>query len=117
MEAQTLSSTIQGGGFLIQPSDPQNTFTPEDFTDEQRMIIQMCSEFLEKDVLPFIVDIDAQKPGLMPSLLEKAGALGLLGAAFPEKYGGLGKDFVTATLVNECLGGGHSFAVAMAEHV
>jgi len=116
MDAQTVSQTIQGGGFLIQPSDPHNTFTPEDFSDEQQMIIQMCSEFLEKDVLPFLVEIDQQKPGLMPSLLEKAGELGLLGAAFPEQYGGLGKDFVTATLVNECLGGGHSFAVAMAAH-
>ena len=116
MEAQTTATSIQGGGFLIQPSDPHSTFTPEDFNEEQQMIIQMCAEFLEKDILPNIADMDAQKPGLMPSLLEKAGELGLLGAAFPEKYGGLGKDFVTATLVNECLGGGHSFAVAMAAH-
>ena len=80
------------------------------------MIIEMCNEFLDKEVLPYLVEIDQQKEGLMPSLLNKAGELGLLGAAFPEEYGGLGKDFVTATLVNECLGGGHSFAVAMAAH-
>ncbi len=116
METQSLSSSIQGGGFLIQPSLPEQTFTPEDFTEEQHMIIQMCGEFLEKDVLPHMAEIDAQKEGLMPSLIEKAGELGLLGAAFPEQYGGLGKDFVTATLVNDCLGGGHSFAVAMAAH-
>ena len=116
METQTISSAIQGGGFLIQTSDPQNTYTPEDFNEEQHMIIQMCNEFLEKEVLPFLIEIDEKKEGLMPSLLDKAGALGLLGAAFPEQYGGLGKDFVTATLVNECLGAGHSFAVAMAAH-
>jgi alkylation response protein AidB-like acyl-CoA dehydrogenase len=116
MDAQTLSATIPGGGFLVQPSDPQQTFTPEDFNEEQRMIIDMCNDFLEKEVLPFLVEIDDKKEGLMPSLLDKAGQLGLLGAAFPEEYGGLGKDFVTATLVNECLGGGHSFAVAMAAH-
>ncbi len=116
MEAQAISQAIQGGGFLIQPSDPAQTFTPEDFNDEQHMIIEMCNDFLEKEVLPHLVEIDEKKEGLMPSLLDKAGALGLLGAAFPEKYGGLGKDFVTATLVNECLGGGHSFAVAMAAH-
>ncbi|MBS1688505.1 MAG: acyl-CoA dehydrogenase family protein, partial [Bacteroidetes bacterium] len=115
METQTLAA-IQGGGFLIQPSEPANTFTPEDFNEEQRMIEQMCMEFLEKEVLPHLVAIDAQEPGLMQSLLDKAGALGLLGASFPEQYNGLGKDFVTATLINECLGGGHSFAVAMAAH-
>jgi alkylation response protein AidB-like acyl-CoA dehydrogenase len=116
MEAQTLNSLIPGGGFLIQPSTPENTFTPEDFNEEQHMIIEMCNEFLDKEVLPHLVDIDLQKDNIMPGLVEKAGALGLLGAAFPESLGGLGKDFVTATLINECLGGGHSFAVAMAAH-
>ena len=107
---------MTGGSFLIQPSGPEDIFTPEDFNEEHHMIIQMCDEFLDKEVLPHIVDIDLQKDNIMPGLLDKAGALGLLGAAFPEEYGGLGKDFVTATLVNECLGGGHSFAVAMAAH-
>lgn len=115
MEAKTQTS-VQGGSFLIQPSIPDTAFTPEDFNEEQQMILQMCNEFLEKDVLPHLTEIDQQKEGLMPSLLDKAGELGLLGAAFPEEYGGLGKDFVTATLINECLGGGHSFAVAMAAH-
>lgn len=113
MEATT---TMSGGSFLIQPSSLDNIFTPEDFTEEHHMIIQMCEEFLEKEVLPHLADIDQQKDNIMPKLLDKAGELGLLGAAFPEKYGGLGKDFVTATLVNECLGSGHSFAVAMAAH-
>lgn len=113
---ETVTASIAGGSFLIQPSTPEQIFTPEDFTEEHRMIIQMCEEFLEKEVLPYLVDIDLQKDNIMPKLLDKAGALGLLGAAFPEKYGGLGKDFVTATLVNECLGSGHSFAVAMAAH-
>ncbi len=107
---------MQGGGFLIQTSEPENTFTPEDFDDEQRMVEQMCNEFLEKDVAPFIKELDAQQPGLMQSMLDKAGQLGLLGAALPEEYGGLGKDFVTATLINENLGAGHSFSVAMAAH-
>ena len=115
MEAQA-KSTLIGGGFLIQPSDAANTYTPEDFTEEQKLIEQTCSDFLEKEVIPHLVEIDQQKDGIMPSLLDKAGELGLLGAAFPEKYGGLGEDFVTATLINEVLGGGHSFAVAMAAH-
>ncbi len=116
MDTQTLSSTISGGGFLLQTSAPEDTFTPEDFNDEQRMVVDMCNEFLSKDVTPHLVELDNKKEGLMQSLLDEAGKLGLLGAAFPEQYGGLGKDFVTATIINECLGGGHSFAVAMAAH-
>ncbi|RYD58998.1 MAG: acyl-CoA dehydrogenase [Sphingobacteriales bacterium] len=115
MDAKTLTA-MQGGGFLIQSPDPANTFTPEDFTEEQKMIEQTCRDFLDKEVLPHILDIDKQKDGLMVSLLDKSGELGLLGASFPEAYGGLGEDFVTATLINEALGGGHSFAVAMAAH-
>lgn len=114
--AQTEMKTIPGGSFLISEFAPEHTFTPEDFSDEQRMIEQTCHEFLEKEVLPYLIDIDNQKEGLMVSLLDKAGELGLLGATFPEKYGGLDEDFVTATLINEALGGGHSFAVAMAAH-
>jgi alkylation response protein AidB-like acyl-CoA dehydrogenase len=115
MEVKALTP-VQGGGFLIQSPDPANTFTPEDFSEEQRMIEQTCRDFLDKEVLPHILDIDKQKDGLMVSLLDKSGELGLLGASFPEQYGGLGEDFVTATLINEALGGGHSFAVAMAAH-
>ena len=103
-----------GGSFLI--SDVQTCFTPEDFTEEQKMIAQMCDDFLEKFVLPKLEAIDNKEEGLMPSLLDKSAELGLLGAAFPEEDGGLGKDFVTATLITEHLGGGHSFAVAIAAH-
>jgi alkylation response protein AidB-like acyl-CoA dehydrogenase len=115
MEAFT-TTAISGGAFLIQSSTPEATFTPEDFTEEQRAIAQMCNEFLDKEVIPHIVEIDAQQEGLMPKLLEKSGELGLLGAAFPQELGGLGEDFITATIITESLGGGHSFAVAMAAH-
>jgi alkylation response protein AidB-like acyl-CoA dehydrogenase len=114
MEAQQKST--KGGSFLVQSSTPDNTFTPEDFSEEQKLVAHTCREFLDKEVIPHLLDLDNQQPGLMPSLLDKAGELGLLGAAFPEAYGGLGEDFVTATLINEELGGGHSFAVAMAAH-
>lgn len=112
----TTAQALQGGSFLIQPSSKEHIYTPEDFNEEQKMIVQMCNEFLDKEVLPHIIDMDEKKEGLMQSLLDKAGALGLLGAAFPENLGGLGEDFVTATLINENLGGGHSFSVAMAAH-
>lgn len=112
----TQLKTIPGGSFLVTESTPEQTYTPEDFSDEQLMIAQTCDDFLQKEVIPNLIDLDLRKEGLMVSLLDKAGELGLLGAAFPEKYGGLGEDFVTATLINESLGAGHSFAVAMAAH-
>ncbi|MBL7717212.1 MAG: acyl-CoA dehydrogenase family protein [Flavipsychrobacter sp.] len=115
MEARQAAS-VKGGNFLISAPVPGDTFTPEDFSEEQRLIAQTCREFLDKEVIPHLLDLDKQEPGLMQSLLDKAGELGFLGAAFPEQYGGLGEDFVTATLINEELGGGHSFAVATAAH-
>lgn len=80
------------------------------------MIREMAEQFVAKEVTPLLERLDKLEDGLMPSLLDKAGEQGLLGAAFPEEYGGLGKDFITATLINEALGAGHSFSVAMAAH-
>lgn len=113
---KTIEDTLKGGEFLIRDTDPGEVFIPEEFTEEQRMVRDMCLVFIESEITPILDRIDKLEPGLMPSLLDKAGEQGLLGAAFPEKYGGLEKDFVTATLINEGLGGGHSFAVAMAAH-
>lgn len=109
---------LKGGEWLIKESTPFETFTPEDFNEEQRMVLEMCNTFLENEVLPTpILDrIDNLEPGLMQSLMDKAGEQGLLGTSIPEEYGGLGKDFITATLVNEGLGAGHSFSVAIAAH-
>ncbi|HXB08303.1 MAG TPA: acyl-CoA dehydrogenase family protein, partial [Puia sp.] len=107
---------LKGAEWLIKESSPFETFIPEDFNEEQRMVKDMCNAFLDAEVLPIIDRIDKLEAGLMPSLIQKAGEQGLLGAAIPEEYGGLGKDFVTATLVNEGLGGGFSFSVGVSAH-
>ena len=110
------AQALKGGEWLIKESSPFETFIPEDFNEEQRMVKDMCQAFLDAEVLPVIERIDKLEPGLMPSLIQKAGEQGLLGAAVPEEYGGLGKDFITATLVNEGLGGGFSFSVGVSAH-
>jgi len=107
---------IKGGEWLIRESEAANTFIPENFQEEQLMVKSMCASFLETEVLPLVERIDKLEPGLMPSLLDKAGEQGLLGVSIPETLGGLGKDFITSTLVNEGLGGGFSFSVAIAAH-
>ncbi|HXO76635.1 MAG TPA: acyl-CoA dehydrogenase family protein, partial [Puia sp.] len=110
------AQALRGAEWLIKESSPFETFIPEDFNEEQRMVKDMCNSFLDTEVLPVIDRIDKLEPGLMPSLIQKAGDQGLLGAAVPEEYGGLGKDFITATLVNEGLGGGFSFSVGVSAH-
>jgi len=107
---------FKGGEWLIKESNAADTFTPEDFNEEQLMVKDMCLQFLSSEVLPVIDRIDKMEAGLMPSLLVKAGEQGLMGASIPEAFGGLGKDFITSTLVNEGLGGGYSFSVAVAAH-
>src|SRR6187431_3735989 len=108
--------SLKGGEWLIKESNAFETFTPEDFNEEQLMVKDMCLQFLQAEVHPIADRIDKLEPGLMPSLMVKAGEQGLLGASIPEELGGLGKDFVTSTIVNEYLGAGHSFSVAIAAH-
>src|SRR6478735_2455814 len=103
---------LKGGEWLIAESTPFETFISEEYNEEQQMVKDMCVAFLDAEVLPIMDRIDKMEPGLMPSLLVKAGEQGLLGTSIPESYGGLGKDFITSTLVNEGLGGGFSFSVA-----
>lgn len=117
MSATTQAKTLlKGGEWLIKESSAFETFIPENFVEEQKMIRDMCDQFLDAEVYPILDRIDNLEPGLMKSLVAKAGEQGLLSVSFPEEYGGLGKDFVTSTIVNEYLGAGHSFSVAIAAH-
>lgn len=116
MSTTQIANTLKGAEWLIKESSAAETYTPEDFNEEQQMVKDMCANFLDTEVFPNLDRIDALEAGLMPSLMDKAGELGLLGTSAPEEYGGLGKDFITSTIVNEALGGGHSFSVAIAAH-
>ena len=116
MQTVTSNSLLKGGEWLIKQSNAFETFTPEDYTEEQVMVRDMCLQFLKTEVLPIVDRIDKMEPGLMPALMTKAGEQGLLGASVPEEFEGMGKDFVTSTLVSEGLGGGYSFSVAMSAH-
>src|SRR5664279_4752213 len=116
MDTTTAASLLKGGEWLIRQGNAFETFTPEDYTEEQLMVRDMCLQFLQSEVLPLADRIDKMEPGLMPSIMEKAGGQGLLGASVPEELGGLGKDFVTSTLVSEGIGGGFSFSVAVSAH-
>lgn len=116
MENNSSTQSLLGGEWIIKESNPHETFIPEEFDEEQSMVMDMCHQFLKNEVHPVTDRIEKLEPGLMPSLVEKAGEQGLLSTSFPEAYGGLGKDFITSTIVNEGLGGGNSFSVAIAAH-
>jgi alkylation response protein AidB-like acyl-CoA dehydrogenase len=117
MSTATSTQAIKGGEFLIREISADEIFIPEEFNEEQRMIHQQCKDFLTKEVYPRLDEIDAMKdPKLMPSILDKAGELGLLGTSVPTDLGGFGMDFNTTMLVAEVIGGGHSVAVALSAH-
>ncbi|HEY0434828.1 MAG TPA: acyl-CoA dehydrogenase family protein, partial [Chitinophagaceae bacterium] len=116
MSEAAIKQVPKGGEWLTREGTTEDLFAPEQFSEEQKMIRDMCDQFLDTEVMPILDRIDALEPGLMRSLVQKTGEQGLLAVSFPEEYGGLGKDFVTSTIVNEYLGAGHSFSVAIAAH-
>ncbi|OKS86830.1 acyl-CoA dehydrogenase family protein [Mucilaginibacter polytrichastri] len=107
---------LKGGEFLIKETNAEDVFIPENWDEEQMMIAQTCQDFVEQKVVPNIGRIDDQEEGLMVSLIEQAGELGILSVSLPEEYGGFGKDFPTAMLISEKTGPGASFSVAVMAH-
>jgi len=112
----TNNNPIKGGEFLIRKTLPSEIFIPEEWNEEQMMIAQMCDDFIAQEILPNLDRIDKMEEGLMPSLMEKAGELGMLGMTVPEEFGGMGVDFKTSLLATEHLGKGYSFSVAYGAH-
>src|SRR5690606_4546262 len=113
---KNIKNVIKGGEFVIRETLSKDIFIPEEFDEEQSMIRQTCHDFIETEILPNLDAIDEQEDGLMQTLLDKAGALGLLGVSIPEEYGGFGKSFNTSMLVADAVGAGHSFAVTLSAH-
>ena len=108
---------VKGGDFLIESISPREIFTPEDFTEEQRLIAKAATEFAAGEVQPQIEDIEEQKEGLLPKLLKKAGELGFLSGYISEEYGGQALDKVSVILMVEKLSeGGGSFMTSYGVH-
>jgi len=111
-----MSTAIKGGEFIIKDVHHNDIFTPEEWSEEQLMIGQTCDDFIIQEITPLLDRIDKMEEGLMPSLVQKAGELGMLGMSVPEELGGMGADFKTSLLATERLGKGHSFSVAYGAH-
>ncbi len=107
---------LKGGEWLIKESLANETFIPENFSEEQKMALAMCHQFMETEVAPNYGRIEKMEPEFLSSLLRMAGEQGLLGVSIPESYGGLGKDFITSSIISEGLGYGYSFSVSVIAH-
>ena len=116
MEVTTRKKALKGGEFLTRETNAKDIFIPEEFSEEQQMMVQACRDFVEREITPHMDRMDSMEKGFMPSLLEKAGALGLLGISVPEAYGGLGMDFNTSMLIADVLGDTGSFSTAFGAH-
>ncbi|MCB0804458.1 MAG: acyl-CoA dehydrogenase family protein [Bacteroidales bacterium] len=111
-----MKEILKGGEFLIRETEPDQIFIPEEFDEEQKMIAQTCNDFLESEVFPILERIDSQEQGLMKSLIQKSGELGLLGISVPAEYEGFEQSFVTSMLASAAMGAGYSFSVAYSAH-
>jgi alkylation response protein AidB-like acyl-CoA dehydrogenase len=112
----TPASNLRGGEWLIAGSTPEDTFTPERLSDEQRMIAQTVTEFVNNEVLPVLDRLEEKDWALARDLLRRAGALGLLGVDVPEAYGGLALDKIASMIVSERMSQSASFVASFGGH-
>ncbi|MEJ7848646.1 MAG: acyl-CoA dehydrogenase family protein [Pyrinomonadaceae bacterium] len=104
MDAQMEKDYIKGGEFLIADQTSAEIFTPEDFTDEQKMIGETTREFVDNEIHPQLPALEKHGWDIARDLVQKGGELGLLGATIPEEYGGLGLDQTTGAVIAEYIG-------------
>jgi len=114
LEAKTL---IKGGEFIIKETQPEDIFTPEDFSEEQIMMKDSVKEFVDREIWPYKERFEKKDYKFTKSCMEKAGELGFLGVAVPESYGGMGMGFVSTMLVCDYISGATgSFSTAFGAH-
>lgn len=115
--ANQTDKVIKGGSFLIEDVSYDRVFTPEDYTDEQKMIAKMTEDFLTNEVLPQVEHIENHEFDRSVKLLKEAGELGLLGADVPEEYGGLALDKISSALIAEKMSRAGGFSISHGAHV
>ncbi len=118
METETKNNELlRGGQFLVKKTKAEDVFTPEDFSEEQKMMRDSVKEFVDREIWPNKERFEHKDYALTEEIMRKAGELGLLGVAVPEAYGGLGMGFVTTMLVCDYISGATgSIATAFGAH-
>ncbi|MEK4230521.1 acyl-CoA dehydrogenase family protein [Solibacillus sp. FSL H8-0538] len=111
------SNIIKGGAFLIEDVEIERVFTPEDFTDEQKMIAKTTEDYVNNEVLPVVENLENHEFDHSVRLLKIAGELGLLAADVPEEYEGLALDKISSALIAEKLSPAGGFSITHGAHV
>lgn len=111
------TNIIKGGSFLIEDVELDRVITPEDFTDEQKMIAQTTTDYIENEVKPVIENLENHEFEHSVRLLKKAGELGLLAADVPEEYEGLELDKISSALIAEKMSPAGGFSITHGAHV
>ncbi|MDF2003736.1 acyl-CoA dehydrogenase family protein [Bacillus pumilus] len=114
---KAMEDVKKGGSFLIDETNYEHIFTPEDFSDEHQMIGKTTEDYILQDVVPYIDQIEHHEFEHSVRLLKKAGELGLLGADVPEEFGGLGLDKISSAIITEKFSRAGSFSLSYGAHV
>ena len=111
------NSKIKGGEFIVKELDCNHIFTPEDFSEEQKMMRDSIIEFNDREIIANKSRFEAKDFKLTEEVLKKAGEMGFLGVHVPEEYGGLGMGFVSTMLVCDYISSGSgSISTAFGAH-
>jgi alkylation response protein AidB-like acyl-CoA dehydrogenase len=116
MEA-TENNILRGGQFLVKETNCEDIFTPEDFSEEQKMMKDSVMEFNDREIIPNKPRFEAKDYALTEEVMKKAGDMGFLSVAVPEEYGGMGMGFVSTCLTCDYISSGTgSFSTAFGAH-
>lgn len=113
----TMKNITRGGQFLVKETKAEDIFTPEDFSEEQKMMRDSVIEFVDRELWPNKARFEKKDYAFTEEMMRKAGELGLLGVAVPEQYGGLEMGFVSTMLVCDYISGTSGFLVLLLEHI
>ncbi|HET8753724.1 MAG TPA: acyl-CoA dehydrogenase family protein [Salinimicrobium sp.] len=117
MSNNNSDNKLRGGQFLVKETKCEDVFTPEDFSEEQKMMKDSVQEFVNREIIPKKAEFEKKNYALTEEIMEKAGEMGFLGVSVPEEYGGLGMGFVTTMLVVDYISGATgSFSTAFGAH-
>jgi len=116
MEA-TEKDILRGGQFLVKETGCNDIFTPEDFNEDQLMMKEAVTEFVDREIWAKKAQFEKKDYALTESCMRQAGELGFLSVAVPEEYGGMGMGFVDTCLVCDYISGATgSFSTAFGAH-